>query len=74
MRLYMMSKGNKTMVPKHKTMCGCQSKGGYVPLMLGVHHGAGASIPVPKPVDMSRAKSILGGLTLQDRKKKYISI
>lgn len=74
MRLYMMNK--RPIVPKHKTLCHCmpQTTGGYVPLMLDVHHGAGA-IPVPRPVDISRAKNLLGGLTIAEgKKKKYVSI
>lgn len=72
MRLYMMG-SKKTLVPKHKTMCHSM-KGGGSPLMLGIHHGAGA-VAVPKPVDMSRTKSLLGGLSLQDgKRKKFISI
>lgn len=75
MKLYMMNK--RPIVPKHKTLCHCmpQTTGGYVPLMLDVHHGAGAAIPVPRPVDISRAKTLLGGLTIAEgKKKKYVSI
>lgn len=73
MKLYYMNKGGSPMVPKHG-VCKCMN-GGYVPLMLQVHHGAGMAVPVPRPVEMTRAKSILGGLSIQDqgKKKKYIS-
>jgi len=69
MKLYLMNKS--PIIPKHG-VCKCMN-GGYVPLLLQQSHGAGM---VPKPVEMSRAKSILSGLTLQDggKKKKFISI
>lgn len=73
-----MMKGGAVLHP-NRGCCQC-IRGGYVPLMLDVHHGAGvppsSSQTVPRAVEMTKAKSILGGLSIQDggKRKKYISI
>ena len=72
MKLYFM--GKKTLMPKQKTLCQCNMKGGYVPLLLNSNQGAGMTTTMPRPADMTRAKELLGGLSIQPRKKKFISI
>ena len=73
MRLYFMGKG-QPILPKRKCVVS-HMKGGYVPLLLDVHHGAGM-VPVSKPVsvDMSRTKNLLAGMAVVKPKKKFISI
>lgn len=71
MRLYYMSR-KCPMVAEHKTLLPMPLEGGYVPLLLDVHHGAG--IHKSKDVDLKRAKDLLTGLSISSKKKKYINI
>ena len=72
MKLYHINT-KKPMIP-HRGVCH-QSKGGYIPLLLGPKHGAGVSLAPETTIDLSRTKSLLSGLSVgKTSKKKYISI
>ena len=79
MKLYKMSGG---MIMTRRGVCTAKMSGGYSPLLLQAHHGAGIKIEPAMgtggggAVDMSRAKNLLNGLTIGGaaKKKRYISI
>lgn len=72
MKLYKMSGGG--MKVRRGVCLGCM-KGGYSPLLLQVNHGAGMKLTSESPVDMSRAKNLLNGLSVgSGKRKKYVSI
>lgn len=75
MRLYYMSR-KMPMVAQHKTLFPMPLEGGYVPMLLQEHHGAGIGSTMSKGggVDLKRAKDLLSNLSIASNKKKYISI
>ena len=84
MKLYFMNP-RSPIVPRDRVAMGNgKCCGGYVPLLLGVHHGAGVMAATNKVdavskvrggADLARAKSILTKLNPSGpQRKKYISI
>lgn len=75
MRLYYMSR-KMPMMAEHKTLLPMPLEGGYVPMLLEKHHGAGigSTMSMGGGVDLKRAKDLLSNLSISNKKKKYISI
>jgi len=73
MKLYHINTKRPVIHRQHVCQGGSMT-GGYVPLLLGPKHGAGVSLKPETTLDMSKAKSLLAGLSVGKPKKKFISI